>query len=466
MAASNSTFSCELSATLLNIAEVCNRIQNLISKPSSSNSPLIDLVKDRVRHLVAAVEYFSTQITLPDADLQNASTHTDRLRLVKELLTESLYLLDFCTYPNTDVHGDDGAINAVWGLPSASPPPPSVIANELRPQFASFVDKYIDAFHPRYIHPYSTSDVSPYIVDKSTAAASGSFGTVRKVFHKTTGESFAAKSFHNVLSNRDRKKILRELGCLELCVHRNLITLVEAFELKDDPHTITIVMAPWAPYTLWNFLLATDTCRNAEFPWFEPNLVSSDCCIYRIMLDVVAAVAFLHERSIKHKDIKPQNILLYREATGAIRPIVTDVGETKVYRAGTATDPKRSSYEYLAPEQQLETENMQSNLKADIWQLGCCFAMLLAVARSGLSGLEKLWNSFTDTAENCSCNIANESVQFMAALHDICLPGSISQKHAHWVVTRMLDPNPTTRFSIQDVRLKLANLSKIDSRIV
>jgi serine/threonine protein kinase len=68
------------------------------------------------------------------------------------------------------------------------------------------------------------------------------------------------------------------------------------------------------------------------------------------MLDIIAAMAFLHERSIKHKDIKPQNILMYREATGTIRPIITDVGESKVYRAGAATEPKRSSYEYLAPE--------------------------------------------------------------------------------------------------------------------
>lgn len=225
-------------------------------------------------------------------------------------------------------------------------------------------------------------------------------------------------------------------------------------------------MAPWAPSTLWNFLLATDVRRKTEFPWFEPNVVSSDRCIYSIMLDIAAAVAFLHERSIKHKDIKPQNILLYREATGTIRPIVTDVGETKVYRAGTATDPKRSSYEYLAPEQQLETEDMQSTLKSDIWQLGCCFAMLLAVARAGLSGLEKLWNSFTNTAENSSCNIANESVQFMAMLHDICSSGSIPQEYAHRVVTRMLDKNPMTRFDIQNVSVELANLSEMAGHIV
>lgn len=180
MAAYNGALPFELSATLLNIAELCPRIKHWVSNPSPPDSPLIDLVKDRVRQLVAAVEYFSTQITL-DVDLNNASIHTHGLRLVKELLSEALTFLDFCLDPHVDRHGDDGAINAVyasmflvegpyrvetgetvydmvkklrladeltqsvspwfgpcaasrnfqWGLPSAIPPHPSVIANEL-----------------------------------------------------------------------------------------------------------------------------------------------------------------------------------------------------------------------------------------------------------------------------------------------------------------------------------------------
>jgi hypothetical protein len=181
MAASNSNFSYELTAELLNIAEVCHRIEHWASKPSPPDSPLIELVKDRVRQLVDAVEYFSVQINHSAGNLQKASAYTHRLRHVMELLRDSLRLLDLCTHQNIDLHGDDGAINAVyasmflvghpyeveggetvsdevkklrladeltqiisplfgphatsrnyrWGLPSAPPPPPSVIATEL-----------------------------------------------------------------------------------------------------------------------------------------------------------------------------------------------------------------------------------------------------------------------------------------------------------------------------------------------
>jgi hypothetical protein len=104
----------ELSAELLKIAKVCLRLEHWVSIPSGPDSSLVALVKDSVRHLIAAVEYFSTQITHPEADLQTTSINIRSLFLVKELLSQSLSLLDFSTHQYTDLYGDDGAINAVY----------------------------------------------------------------------------------------------------------------------------------------------------------------------------------------------------------------------------------------------------------------------------------------------------------------------------------------------------------------
>lgn len=213
-------------------------------------------------------------------------------------------------------------------------------------------------------------------------------------------------------------------------------------------------MKPWASYTLWDFLSDSDAERQGVCPWFKTSDLDSDRHIYDIMSGIAAAIEFLHKRSIKHKDIKPQNILLHQEA-GHVRPIVTDVGETKVYRRGEPTNPMASSYQYLSPEQQMDAGEMRSTLKADIWQLGCCFAMLLAVARCAGAGLTKLWTSFENTDENCSCNIANESEHFMATLEQICLPGNALQEHAHQIVVRMLEKDPMTRLDIKSVNQEL-----------
>lgn len=111
MATSNSTNSCELSSEFLKIAEICTRIEHWASKPSPPDSPLIELVKNRLHHLVISVECL---LTHPDAYTEDASTYVQKLCLVKQLLSKSLYLLDLCAHRNIDLSGDDGAINAVF----------------------------------------------------------------------------------------------------------------------------------------------------------------------------------------------------------------------------------------------------------------------------------------------------------------------------------------------------------------
>lgn len=227
----------------------------------------------------------------------------------------------------------------------------------------------------------------PFVVDGSALPTAGSYGIVRKIVHRQTQELLAQKTFQNIFSAADRKKVLKELGILELCFHKNIIQFIQAYDVNDEPHSIHIVMAPWAPYTLLQFLRSSDANRKARCPWYEQQSATSDVCIYRMMYEVADAIHYLHRLSIKHKDIKPDNILLYREQSGRFVPIITDVGNSKVFRRGANTDYIKSSYQYLSPEQ-LRLE--ESSLKADIWQLGCCFAMLLTVARGGTLALNRL----------------------------------------------------------------------------
>lgn len=227
--------------------------------------------------------------------------------------------------------------------------------------------------------------------------------------------------------------------------------------MKGEPQTIHIVMTPWAPYTMLDFLLNYDTNRKKKCPWFEPNVPESDVCIFRIMYEMADAVDYLHRLSIKHKDIKPENILLYREGTTRVTPIVTDVGVSKIYRRGASTDYTESTWPYLSLEQ---LRGEESSLKSDIWQLGCCFAMLLAVARGGRPAVVNLWTTFDRTDGNCTCNIAQQSVPFLRTLKNICVPGSHAQEHAHGVVRQMLELQPSDRSSIELVKIGLERLPK------
>lgn len=262
---------------------------------------------------------------------------------------------------------------------------------------------------PRYIHPYTTTAEVPYEVDPSGAPSTGSFGTVQKVTHRQLGGPFAQKTFRDVFSASTRRQILREVGVLEVCRHPNIVEFVEAFEVGDQPGTIHIVMWPWAPLTLLQFLRSHET-RRLRCPWARVDCPESRACIYRIMYELADAVGYLHGLSIKHKDIKPDNILLHHGATTQVVPLLADVGVSKVYKPEFETDYLRSSYQYLAPEQ---LESRESSLKADVWQLGCCFAMIAVVASGGKPGLDRLWTTFEKSESTCLTNICTERGPFM-----------------------------------------------------
>lgn len=279
----------------------------------------------------------------------------------------------------------------------------------------------------------------------------GSFGTVQKVCRKRSGEALAMKTFRNIFSDETGRKILREVGVLEVCFHKNIVRLVEAFKVDEDEHCIRLVMSPWAPYTLTTFLHASEATRKKRCTWFAVGSVESDRTILRIMYELADAVDYLHERSIKHKDLKPDNILLYRETSIDVMPVITDVGVSKIYIPGAATNHTDSTYEYLAPEQH---QLVASTPSADVWQLGCCFAELQAVALGGSSAYEKLHNSFNN--DRSSCSIALEHAHFMKTLVDLCKKSNAIQRITCGIIAGMLELDPQKRLNIRSVKAAMA----------
>lgn len=333
-----------------------------------------------------------------------------------------------------------------------------LLANNIswRPLIESWVAQSSAQHHPRYVHTYSSLSEVPYVVDPTGLAFSGSYGTVQKVNHEQRVQPLAMKSFHNVFKGNATRKVLREIGVLEACHHKNIVRLVEAFKVDEEEHCIRLVIKPWAPYTLTNFLHATDLGRKKRCPWFEPSSVRSDACIGRIMYELVDAVRYLHGRSIKHKDLKPDNILLHQEATDRVTPFITDVGISKVYIHGASTNPQDSTWAYLSPEQHAGTG---CTLKSDIWQLGCCLAELVGMSVGGTATYQLLHASFNRDEEDCSCSIALEKTQFSETLAGLCLRGNTMQKKAFGIISGMLENDAATRLDVESVWAAMSKFS-------
>ncbi|TGO18507.1 hypothetical protein BTUL_0009g00250 [Botrytis tulipae] len=280
-----------------------------------------------------------------------------------------------------------------------------------------------------YVHTFTEAEKVPYEEDLNIPRAQGSFGIVYKAVSTTNNTVFAVKMFKKVHSSEQRDMISKELALLDRCNHPNLLTLVGAYQLHDDPHTYYMVIQPWAPCTLEMFIREKDRLADG--------------------LD------YLHGHLIKHKDIKPNNVLLSKESAGGIRPIIADFGESKVFREGGTTNYSNSTYEYLAPEQ---VDHTDSSLKADVWQMGCCLAFLVVILNKGSQGSWDLWETFNNDDSNCSCRISTEFEKFIKTLRKLCPKNTYSEECLLWIVTGMLEPLPTARLDIRAVRELLSQL--------
>ncbi|KAH8205416.1 hypothetical protein TruAng_000322 [Truncatella angustata] len=466
---------------------ICKRICPQIKDPNVVSQPLTALLYEQVETLTVQIYSLRKEILkCLDSGLSSTANLPDSLVLAlsytKTRLIETLDLAEF--HQNEERDGQDGALNALYAsifilhrdqshdiVPSclnedtlikfghelknvvgkitmlpASRHDVLESFEKFRQDIVAYLSHVVEQSRPRHVQNYETLSDTPYIHDPVGTAFSGSFGTVQKVYHNRTLEPLAMKTFQNVFSEQETKKILREAEVLKLCCHPNIVRFVEALRLEEDD-CLRIIMKPWAPCTLNRFLRISDAKRAKQCPWFVPGAVESDQCVYRIMYELADAVAYIHDRSIKHKDIKPENILFYRENDISITPMITDVGVSKVYIPGGTTNPKDSTYEYLSPEQHAETGSTPSS---DIWQLGCCFAELLVVASGGSSAYRRLNWSYNNDNPDCACSIALEQTNFMGAFNELCVQGNDQQKTIHGLVCKMLDLEPSKRVDVNN----------------
>ena len=129
------------------------------------------------------------------------------------------------------------------------------------------------------------------------------------------------------------------------------------------------------------------------FPWAEggnldhywdtadPTLVSTHCWALGQMAGIASGIHELHQHNYRHGDLKPQNILWFRDGESAAvqRLVIADVGLAKVHEQLTqfrrgVTDTDAISVTYAPPEVQINVERDKPTSRLfDIWSIGCIF---------------------------------------------------------------------------------------------
>jgi serine/threonine protein kinase len=158
---------------------------------------------------------------------------------------------------------------------------------------------------------------------------------------------------------------------------------------------------------------------------------------------LASGLAHIHKHTIRHKDIKPQNILIHDG-----RVIYTDFGlsfDADQQDTTTIGYPGAFTRRYCAPEVQ---DHANRNRKSDVWCLGCVFVEILDVLEPdiGLRSMDGVsyGDKIDEVRRKLKTCITNRTRK---ELLDVCYD--------------MMDPDQESRIETSTV---LSRISKLDNR--
>lgn len=186
----------------------------------------------------------------------------------------------------------------------------------------------------------------------------GGSGTVDRVRSKLSRKIYVRKRLERNKTFEESAKALKffknEIDHLKRLRHRHLVRYVGSY---SDPQYVGIIMEPVADSDLRAFLSQT-SFHPAEYD-----------CIREAFGCLCAAVIYLQRQNCRHKDIKPENILVKQR-----KIYITDFGIARDWKAlgksTTTGDIGPISKPYAAPEVVAQEPR---NSSSDIWSLGCVY---------------------------------------------------------------------------------------------
>jgi serine/threonine protein kinase len=194
---------------------------------------------------------------------------------------------------------------------------------------------------------------------------SGGYGKVDKVVSSLSHKEYARKRiprwgfFQRSKANVDSFEI--ELQLLKRLSHRHIIELVGSY---TDPTYLGLMISPVADYDLACLLDRAPTSSDQKL-------------LLRTYFGCLStAVAYLHDNKVRHKDIKPQNVLIKGKTA-----FLTDFGISRDWTEMSRSTTQGTTFftpQYCAPE---VANHGSRNTSSDIWSLGCLFLEIVAVLK-------------------------------------------------------------------------------------
>jgi serine/threonine protein kinase len=186
----------------------------------------------------------------------------------------------------------------------------------------------------------------------------GGYGVVRLVENRQTGDQWAVKYVGRDGDEFDSSKLMREVSIL--------------FSLR---HPCIIKTIGWSPATeLTGMRIVTEyasqgSLEDALVRWRkgEPPSFWTHTNVSIMIAGLVLGMKYVHARNVKHRDLKPGNLLLNEQ----YRILICDFGNSKLEECGTTTTTRKAYTPlYSAPETVLDD---QTTRESDVFSFGLIF---------------------------------------------------------------------------------------------
>ncbi|OAL48129.1 hypothetical protein IQ07DRAFT_114453 [Pyrenochaeta sp. DS3sAY3a] len=254
----------------------------------------------------------------------------------------------------------------------------------------------------RHRHFSSTNDV-PFI--KVEDLGKGAYGFVDRVISTISYKEYARKLIPRGRTFQRDQKILRdferELGTLKkLGHHRHIVKLIGSY---TDPRFVGILMSPVAECDLKEFLHNCASDAKGTLP--------SKSFIRSFFGCLTSALSYLHDNTVRHKDIKPQNVLVSQQTV-----FLTDFGislDWSEIGQSTTTGPTPRTARYCAPE---VSDCAPRNSSSDMWSLGCIFLEIWTVLKGETISNLHAFLEATNTKSSCYHLNCEAAYQWMEKL--------------------------------------------------
>src|SRR5258706_5168721 len=198
--------------------------------------------------------------------------------------------------------------------------------------------------------------VAKYVLQARLGA--GAMGEVWRASNMALGRDVAIKVLRPEHANNGEivERFLREARTGNLLRHPNVVDVIDV--RLDDVG---------GPFLVQELLEGTDLAAHlAELGGrFETTRAME------VLLPIVEAVAFAHDKGVVHRDLKPENVFLARTRTGIV-PKLLDFGISLAGADGgsriTTTGVALGTPAYMSPEQIKGARHV--DVRTDVWSLG------------------------------------------------------------------------------------------------